>query len=348
MASIHTRHGMYYVHWRGSDGKQRKKSLGTRDKNEAARRFVKWEGYRDRPNERVDCTPDQFWCRFAPLREKSVARNTFLAEQFTWKEFLEYFRPSSLGTVSQSSIEQYVLDRSATLSPKSINNFLGNMRLFYNKAATLTESNGTPLYTLGNKFSASVIPRVRGNSSWKQRKPYLGESEIERLLDQADQQSADMFLFCVLGLYQGFRKNEILNAKWEWFKERVTIPADADFSPKSGRSRDMPYFRTTKELIEPYRRLSGYVCCPEKSSGKQYRWDNTTAFKRILQRADLMNIAPYGHPQKVTPHVLRHTWASHLLKNGETASRPLPRVSSWPNIRRLSIYVVVLESARTK
>ena len=114
------------------------------------------------------------------------------------------------------------------------------------------------------------------------------ETEIETLLDQADQQSADMFLFCVLGLYQGFRKNEILNAKWEWFKERVMIPVDENFSPKSGKSREMPYFCTTKELIEPYRRNSGYICCPDKSSGKHYRWNNSAAFATLLRRAELV------------------------------------------------------------
>ena len=128
MASIHKRNGVYYVRWRDDQGRHQKKSLGTRTKAEAARRFVQWEKERANPSTRIDCEPERFWQRFAPLRQKSVARNTFLAEQFTWKEFLEYFRPNTLGTVSQDSIEKYILDRSATLSPKTINNFLGNMR----------------------------------------------------------------------------------------------------------------------------------------------------------------------------------------------------------------------------
>ena len=121
------------------------------------------------------------------------------------------------------------------------------------------------------------------------------------------------------------------------------IPVDENFSPKSGKSRDMPYFCTTKELIEPYRRNSGYICCPDKSSGKHYRWNNSAAFTTLLRRAELTHVAPYGHIQKVTPHVLRHSWASHLLKNGASFAQ-LMEWGGWNDYTSVRIYSHLIHS----
>ena len=76
------------------------------------------------------------------------------------------------------------------------------------------------------------------------------------------------------------------------------------------------------------------IPCPTK-------WDSAFVQLDVLHSGVLTGVIHRGRP-------VRAQRRYRAVGHGETASRPLPRASSWPKIRQLSIVVVVSESSRTK
>jgi len=124
-----------------------------------------------------------------------------------------------------------------------------------------------------------------------------------------------------LGIFAGLRKNEIVNARWEWldFERRLLTLASHDgFELKDSETRTIPLHERLAALMEPQRREKGFVFAPEKDSGNgyRYRYDFKRAFNTVLKEAGL---------EWVTPPVLRHTFASQLAMAGVS----LNKISKW-------------------
>ena len=319
MAGLLKRGKTFYIVFR-HNGAERRVSLKTTNRAEARRRKEiferrlvdqEWEA------EKRDCTPAKFWKLYAPYAKTHKRPNTVDMECVSWKQFLEEFNPKTLGAVTQKQIEEFKRRWvAAGKAPKTINNFLTNLRLFYNQAARLKDSDDMPLYADSNPFQGiRKVPQDEGLPL------FLNLSQIEKVLAIAGDHGRDIYLFFALGIYAGLRKNEIVNARWEWVdlkRKTITVRPGDGFLPKSRKPRTIPIAAKLADILKPYRKLKGYILAPEKEPApeRRYRYEPRTVFENVVKEADA---------SWVTPHVLRHTFISQHCQAGTS----IFKISQW-------------------
>lgn len=146
------------------------------------------------------------------------------------------------------------------------------------------------------------------------------------MLETAEAHSRNMHLLFAIGLFCGLRKNELINAKWNWidFKGagRVLVKSSGRFRTKCGKDRKVPLSKRLRPILERYAVHSpdGFILYPEQAekdgTETKYRVDFTDAFRRICKAAGV---------EWVTPHRLRHTFASQLAIAGVS----IYKISNW-------------------
>jgi integrase len=149
---------------------------------------------------------------------------------------------------------------------------------------------------------------------------FLTSEQKDKLIEIAQEQGRDIYLFCALCLYAGLRTAEAINARWTWIdfdQGNVVVQGSATFSTKSKRIRSVPTHKTLKEILEHYREADGYIINPTKEVGKwRLRYEPRKAFRAVTKAAGV---------EWCTPHVLRYTFASGLVQQGVS----LYKVQVW-------------------
>ena len=93
-----------------------------------------------------------------------------------------------------------------------------------------------------------------------------------------------------------------------------------EFTTKSGKPRTIPLSADLLEVLILYRKPNGFILAPKKTyrTGARYRWEFKDGFKGLVTKAKL-------DPEVVTPHIMRHTFASILAQRGVS----LYKIAAW-------------------
>ena len=324
MAALMQRGDTWYVAWRDGN-RQRRQTLRTTSKVEAKRRLAIWERrraqdeWRDKP---ADCAPGAFWERYEGWMRMHLAPSTIQNRVLHWRKFLDLFKPPKMGSATRAQVER-VKEKLVTegMNPVSVNNFVKDLRAVYNTARTEHLGDFGPMYTGSNPFER--IKRVEKREGDKEKQALMPE-QVEALIQAAAehskaQQADNIHLVFALGGYAGLRKNEIVNARWEWIDwdaKTISVVQNVTFRTKNRRSRTIPLASKLAAILEPYRHPEGYIYMDNHTPGKRYRCNFQRSFQFVCNKAGLA---------WVTPHVLRHSWITNLLK----ASVPIAKVSQW-------------------
>jgi len=122
------------------------------------------------------------------------------------------------------------------------------------------------------------------------------------------------------GFYAGFRKNEIVEARTDWFDldlKHVHIKRTATFLAKDKEERTIPMAEEFYKFLQNYGRPAPFMIAPAVVHGLgDYRYDFRKPFKDYLARI--------GYAW-VTPHIMRHSFASLLAIKGCS----LFKISQW-------------------
>lgn len=137
----------------------------------------------------------------------------------------------------------------------------------------------------------------------------LSRDEISRLLDHTD--SSFYFALFSAMYYCGLRKEEVLGLTWG----AVNLHGGyLRIRGKGNRERIVPMAASLREILAGHERLTGaagvdasLVFPSPRGGGRLY--DVKKALKRAADRA--------GIPRRVHAHMLRHSFATHLLQQGE-------------------------------
>jgi integrase len=152
------------------------------------------------------------------------------------------------------------------------------------------------------------LKHVKGDT---RRIRWLSDTEINLLADNASERMRQMVLFA---LNTGFRKENVENVKVEdvHFADGFITAAKT----KSGKPYEVPIFPSYKATLEGIiaGRKSGPIF-PHFNFGKE--------FLAMVKAAGLYTNSK--DPNRVTIHVLRHTYAAHLLRTGKS----IYAVSKW-------------------
>ena len=152
---------------------------------------------------------------------------------------------------------------------------------------------------------------------------FLTFAERDRLLSCAERLGRDCHLLIALMVFLGLRKAEALAITWpdlDLARNVAQVVNSEHFTTKNGRDRTIPICRDLAEILSRYRLSAGFVLSPARSCrpGRRYRWDFRGLFERAVREAGL-------DPTKITPHILRHTFASLNAQAGVS----LFKIGQW-------------------
>ena len=149
--------------------------------------------------------------------------------------------------------------------------------------------------------------------------PFLTEEELKALLAQPDPSTRhglrDLTLLSLL-YDSGARVQEITDLKLKDI--RLTNPAMVTLTGKGRKARQVPLMKETCKLLDVYIRnfnlnsepLTSPLFFNQKGQALS-RYGITYILKKYVSKAEL-----HSDTRKISPHVLRHTKAMHLLRAG--------------------------------
>ncbi|MYF89178.1 MAG: site-specific tyrosine recombinase XerD [Boseongicola sp. SB0676_bin_33] len=280
----------------------------------------------------------------AQVAELNAAQNTNLAYARDLKDFLGWLKTQGAGllTVNQTGIEDYLIGLDASGLARSTRvRRLSAIRQFYRFA-----------FESGWRRDNPAI-RVKGPAQERRLPGTLSEDEVERLLEAARETGR---------LNDRLRNTclmEVLYATGSRVSELVSLPVTAArgnpklllLRGKGGKERILPLSEPARLALSAWlerrdaledvaRRDRGVP--PSRylfpSRGKSGHLTRHRFYQLIKELASAAGISP----SKVTPHTLRHAFATHLLARGADL-RAIQTLLGHADIATTEIYTHVLE-----
>jgi integrase/recombinase XerD len=267
--------------------------------------------------------------------ERGAAALTLLAYQNDLSNLAAFLaaRHVPVEAADAANLHAYLASAAtARLSPRTLARRISAMRQFYKFLLLEGIRQDDPTVELDTPRLGRPLPKI------------MSEAEVRALIDAARSWPGDegTRLYCVL---------ELLYASGLRISELVTLPLAAArrdprfllISGKGGKERVVP-------LSEPGRAaLARYLECRERflPEGRPSRWlfpSRGRAGHLTRQRAGqlLKELAVKAglDPEKLSPHVLRHAFASHLLDHGADL-RSVQQMLGHADIATTQIYTHV-------
>ena len=252
-----------YWHWKyRCDGEDRWESLKVTSKREAdikrQQRIAQY--HQDNEifkRERVNPSIEFFEERYFRWAEDHKRPRTIEVERLFWGKLMRFTGAKRVGDIRPRDIERLKmwLKRGGTsgrpLSDVSINNALRHLQAIFN--------HGIKLGLLTGKNPVQGIARYKVP---KTKPDFLSKDEIARLLEASSAYNRQIHWVFLLGIYLGLRKNEIANARWEWFdfdEKLVSVKRGEGFEIKDSEERTIPMSGRVFEALAAHRRESGYL-----------------------------------------------------------------------------------------
>ncbi len=241
--------------------------------------------------------------------ERNLSENTVDAYRRDVAEFLAYFKSppaSGLERITAAALTGYfkvLLDNK--IAARSRGRKLSALRMFYRHLVAQKHVNADPTQNMENPGAAKYLPKV------------LNAKQVDALLAQPDQEAKEGLRDAAMLelLYStGMRVSELVNVK----------SADLNMTGgylmtmgKGAKERIIPLGERALDMVKRYREKARplYVkkTDPEalfltrlgKPMTRQMFWQ---LVKKYAAKA--------GIPTRISPHVLRHSFATHLLEHG--------------------------------
>lgn len=241
--------------------------------------------------------------------EKRFSQHTYIAYETDLLEFLDfstsYYEVKDINNITLSIIRSWIATlNEAKLTSKTINRKISSLRSFFK-------------YCYKNKIidhlpTANVItPKI------PRRLPtFVKESEMKFVLEQANNTDSwkQINAFTIVAIFYatGMRLSELIQLKESMVElERGFLKVLG----KGNKERIIPLSKETIEIIDTYRqeklkRINSLVdtLFVTEKGGSLYPKYAYLLVKQTLHTASTLD--------KKSPHILRHTFATHLMNNG--------------------------------
>lgn len=249
--------------------------------------------------------------------ERNVSRNTVLAYRDSLKLFLQY--SSSARGCSPDRLDHSILD------PSSVRSFLGwlqrergsgpstrNLRLAALKAFARYVAALAPEHLERCRLVREILPARAEHRGVN----YLDDDEIVQLVRSVEGKAATRDRALMLLLYNtGARVQEIVDLDVADFHDD-SIPT-IRLRGKGRKERTCPLWSRTVEALRAWlsERKNPPACDPLFLNSRARRISRSGIAHVLRQLGQRGGLKP-KHAGHLSPHVLRHTTAVHLLKSG--------------------------------
>lgn len=269
--------------------------------------------------------------------ERGAAKNTLEAYRRDLSEHLRFLshRKTGVETASPDDCRLYLQALSASGSKETtIARRLSALRQFYKFLYGEGIRSDDPTVTLDAPRRGRPLPKI------------LSEDEVDELLATAKKSGGidGVRTVCLIELLYatGLRVSELVSLPL------VSVLRDPEFllvKGKGGRERLVPLSAMARDAIQAYLTKRDRFIPPEQESpflfpsrGK----DGHLSRQRMGQILKELALAAGIDPKKVSPHVLRHAFASHLLAHGADL-RAVQQMLGHADISTTQIYTHILD-----
>ena len=257
--------------------------------------------------------------------ERGAARNTLLAYGRDLRQ-AEEMAGSDLASLSAAQLAK-LGQGWASLAPSTMARKISALRQFYGFLVDEGEREDDPTHALPRPATRRPLPKI------------LSHDQVEALFQCAEAEAASerpdavRLLTMIELLYgSGLRATELVSLPLS------AVPRDEPFltvTGKGGQARLVPISSRAKKVLSRWLavRPAGSRWLFPSRSGHLTRIRLFQMLKELAARADLP-------PEKLSPHVLRHAFATHLLEGGADL-RALQTLLGHADIATTQIYTHV-------
>ena len=235
--------------------------------------------------------------------EKKYSENTIASYQNDLKKAYIFFK-KDFKDLSKKDIQNYIQSLSKKESASSVSRTISTLKSFYKFLQINRYTKNNPLGTISNPKTIKKLPKV------------LSEKEVDKLLDINLKTHFDYRNKAMLELMysSGLRVSELINLK---VNDIDLKNASVRIFGKGSKERIVPLDDYAIEALDNY--IKYYRKSLFKHGENNYLFLNNhgnkmtrQGFFKILQKiAKEKNIK-----SELSPHTLRHSFATHLLKHG--------------------------------
>ncbi|MFM1879739.1 MAG: hypothetical protein RLZZ241_2605 [Bacteroidota bacterium] len=264
--------------------------------------------------------------------ERALARNSIAGYRRDLEKLIGFvqneFQQLSVADIDREHLEKFVHHLSATVQPRSQARTISGLRGFF-------EYLNFEGYREDNPMDLIATPKLG-----KKLPDTLAVEEINMLIDCIDRSTAEgernrAIIETLYGC--GLRVSELLDLKLGdlYFKEGFIL-----VTGKGSKQRFVPigsfnqncirqYIQEVRALLKPQKGHESIVFL-NRRGGKLTRSMIFEILKRLAQKANLQ--------KRISPHTLRHSFASHLLQNGADI-RAIQQMLGHESITTTEIYL---------
>ena len=272
------------------------------------------------------------------VAERGATANTVSAYLNDISHFKKYLIgneiDSNIECCSKDSIANYIKYLSKNgLNPRTATRRLSSLRQFFLFLQSENHRSDNPTNNVDGPRQIKSLPKL------------LSEEEVEQLFEQANQMVGPegTRLVCLLEIVYaaGLRVSELISLP------NTVLSQDQNIllvRGKGGKERLIPLTISAIDSINAYREVRHLFLKPNRESKFLFPSRSKEGFltrRRVGQLLKDLAVASNINPKKVSPHVLRHAFATHLLDHGADL-RSLQKMLGHADISTTQIYTHVL------
>jgi integrase/recombinase XerD len=262
--------------------------------------------------------------------QRGAAKHTITSYEKDLRDFLKYLTPKEPQSATPEDLSAY-LQTLKDFSSASIARKISALRQFYNFLQEENFITTNPSKTLSSPKRELSLPK------------FLSPAEITHLLAVAKegQEADDIRLYAILELLYatGMRVGELVSLKLDVMNFQDNHPI-INIKGKGNKERMVIMNSSAKEAVLAYLAIrnsfvNAHNCVWLFASQKSH-----LSRQRLGQMLKSLALKANIEPKKISPHIIRHTFASHLLANGADL-RSIQRLLGHSSINTTQIYTHV-------
>jgi site-specific recombinase XerD len=325
------KHGSLYWFRTQVDGKRQAFSLGTDDLSKAIREAAKIRsgesGVKIESGLLIEHAVKEFVDYMVSHKHWSL--NSGASGSNVLDNFAKWCGKVTPERITMDKIQAWYDDRRMTVTTNTAHSQLMRVSSFFNWARDVKQCvrvNPVVVKNKKTKFLSDTKTLHLDPLTKGVREDFCPRELRDRLIAECPREDLKFVLFC--GFHAGLRKEEIVEAVPWWFHldtRKLELRKTPTIQFKDKEERTIPMTSAFIEFIRGYGLRAPFMLHPEnpprkvinnKRDGWRYRYDFRRPFQEYMEAQ--------GCPW-VTPHIMRHTFASLLASKG----RSIFKIAMW-------------------
>jgi integrase/recombinase XerC len=233
--------------------------------------------------------------------ERRLSSHTITSYSTDLEQFTAFVNPVELQQIQAMDVRKWLISLSDdSIQNRSINRKLATLRTFFKYLLRTGKITENPMASIRMVKTTKKIPH------------FVRESEMENLVENRiiatnfSEARDELILFLLYGT--GIRLAELISLQ----NSQVNLAAKTiRVIGKRNKERVIPIPTFLVELLQTYRQF-----CPFENAHLLLTDKGEPLYPMFVQRLVKKNLGEYSQLEKLSPHVLRHTYATHLLNRG--------------------------------